>query len=209
MHDSKKVYIFGYSGHSYVVIESMLELGFTILGYFDKKKAVLNPYHLQYLGFESNVDLRSIVKNDFVFPTMGDQYLRKKIVNLFILENLKQLTVVDKSANVSNSAIVGLSTYIGKNSIINALSKIGIGVIINSNAVIEHECEIGNFVHLGPSTTLTGNVKVGESSFVGAGSVSKQNIGIGSNCILGAGSVLLKNVPNGETWVGCPAKKIK
>lgn len=207
MQDFKTVYIFGYCGHAYVLIESMLDLGYEIKGYFDIQEAISNPYNIEYLGFELNVDLKSIVKRDYVFPAVGEANIREKLVNMFIKENLSQFTLIDKTANVSKTATVGLSTYIGKNSIVNALSKIGQGVVLNTNSVVEHECLIGDFVHVAPSATLTGNVKVGKSSLVGANSVCKQNSSIGSNCILGAGSVLIKDLPDNETWVGNPARK--
>jgi sugar O-acyltransferase (sialic acid O-acetyltransferase NeuD family) len=206
--DSKLVYIFGYSGHAYVLIESMLDLGYTIVGYFDKQKAISNPYKLNYLGFELNVDLKAIISQDYVFPTVGEVSIREKLVSIFLKEGLNQFTLIDKTANVSKTATVGLSTYIGKNAIVNALATIGQGVILNTNSVVEHECQIGNFAHLGPSATLAGNVKVGNNSFVGANSVCKQNISVGKNTILGAGSVLVKNLPDNETWIGNPAKRL-
>ena len=209
MQDSKNVYIFGYSGHAYVLIESMLNLGYTIAGYFDIQEAIENPYNLQYLGFELNVDLKNIVQSDYVFPTVGEAPIRQKLVAIFNKEDLKQFTLVDKTANVSKTATIGLSTYIGKNAVVNALAIIGQGVILNTNSVTEHECEIGDFSHIAPSATLAGNVKVGSYSFVGANAVCRQNISIGSACILGAGSVLVKDLPNNETWIGNPAKKIK
>ena len=208
MQDSKNVYIFGYSGHAYVLIESMLDLGYTIVGYFDKQEAISNPYDLKYLGFELNVDLKSIIKKDFVFPTIGEGDIRKKLVSLFIKENLNQFTLIEKTAKVSKTAIIGLSSYVGKNSVVNALAIIGQGVILNTSSVIEHECEIGDFAHIAPSATLAGNVKVGNSTFIGANSVCKQNISIGSDCILGAGSVLINNLPNDEIWIGNPAKRL-
>ena len=207
MQDSKNVFIFGYSGHAYVLIESMLDLGYTISGYFDKKEAVLNPYNLEYLGFELDVDLKSIVNQDYVFPTVGENFIREKLLKIFDEQGLNQFVLIDKAANVSKTAQIGLSTYIGKSVCVNALAKIGKGVILNTNAVIEHECVIDDLVHIAPSATLAGNVKVGRGSFVGANSVCKQNITIGTNCTLGAGSVLVKNMADKEIWMGSPAKK--
>lgn len=209
MQDSREVYIFGYSGHAYVLIESMMDLGYTILGYFDKQEAVVNPYTLEYLGFELDVDLKTIVKDANVFPTVGEAHIREKLLAIFIKENLKQFTLIDKTAHVSKTAIIGMSTYIGKSAIVNALAKVGQGVILNTNSVIEHECEIDDFTHIAPSATLAGNVKVGRRSFVGANSACKQSVNIGSNCIIGAGGVVVKNVPNNEVWIGNPAKKFK
>lgn len=207
MQDSKNVFIFGYSGHAYVVIESMLELGYTISGYFDKKAALINPYNLEYLGFELDVDLKSIVNQDYVFPTVGENFIREKLLKIFDEQGLNQFVLIDKTANISKTAQIGLSTYIGKRVCVNAFSKIGKGVILNTSAVIEHECVIDDLVHIAPSATLAGNVKVGRGSFVGANSVCKQNITIGRNCTLGAGSALVKNMADNEIWMGNPAKK--
>lgn len=206
MQDSKSVYIFGYSGHAYVLVECMLDLGYTILGYFDKQEAVANPYNIKYLGFEKEVDLKLIVKDDFVFPTVGENFIREELLKIYDDKKLKQFALIDKTAIVSKTAQIGVSTYIGKNVCVNALSKIGNGVILNTNSVIEHECEIDDAAHIAPSATLAGNVKVGRGSFIGAGSVCKQNIIIGQNSILGAGSVLVKNLPSLQTWKGNPAK---
>ena len=207
MQDSKNVFIFGYSGHAYVLIESMLDLGYTISGYFDKKVAVLNPYNLEYLGFELVVDLKSIVNQDYVFPTVGENFIREKLLKIFDEHGLNQFALIDKTANISKTAQIGLSTYIGKSVCVNALAKIGSGVILNTSAVIEHECVIDDLVHIAPSATLAGNVEVGRGSFVGANSVCKQNMTIGTNCTLGAGSALVKNIPDNEIWMGSPAKK--
>lgn len=207
MQDFKNVFIFGYSGHAYVLIESMLESGYTILGYFDKKQATINPYNINYLGFELDVDLKSIVNDNYVFPTVGENFIREKLLKIFCTEGLNQFSLIDKTSNVSKTAKIGLSTYIGKNVCVNALVKIGSGVILNTNAVIEHECEIDDLVHIAPSATLAGNVKVGRASFLGANSVCKQNITIGNNCTVGAGSTLVKNMPDNEIWIGNPAKK--
>ncbi len=207
--DNKNVFIFGYSGHSYVIIETLLEQEYLIKGYFDFKQAENNPYNLPYLGFEKEVDLIPLVKNDLVFPTVGDNKLRIKLVQYFEILKLKQFVAIDKSAKISDSASLGYSTYIGKNAVINAQAKIGIGVIINTNAIIEHECEVSDYAHIAPAAVLAGNVKVGSGSFLGANSVCKQNLKIGTNSVLGAGSVLLKNLPDSEIWAGNPAKKIK
>lgn len=208
MQDSKNVFIFGYSGHAYVLIESMLDLGYTILGYFDKQEAESNPYNLEYRGFELNVNVKSIIQNNYVFPTVGENFIREKLLKMFTEQGLNQFVLIDKTANVSKTAQIGRSTYIGKNTCVNALAKIGNGVVLNTNSIVEHECQIDDLVHIAPAAILAGSVKVGENSFIGANSVCKQNIKIGSNCILGAGSVLINNLPNDEIWIGNPAKRL-
>lgn len=208
MSDLKKVFLFGYSGHAYVIIESFIAAGFSIAGYFDYHEAPTNPYELPYFGFEGIIDVRSIVKSDFVFPSVGDNAIRAKLVSFFEKNRLNQCVLIDPGARVSQSTIIGLSSYVGVNTVINAQSRIGKGVIINTAAVIEHECEVQDFSHVAPGAVLCGNVQVGKATFIGAKAVVRNNTAICSDVILGAGSVVVNSIEVKGIWVGNPLKKI-
>lgn len=209
MSEAKRVFLFGYSGHAYVIIESFIAAGFTIAGYFDNHEAKTNPYQIPYFGFEGSVDVPSIVKSDFVFPSVGDNTIRAKLVMFFEKYHLKQCVLIDPSAKVSYSPSIGLSTYVGVNSIINAQSQIGKGVIINTAAIIEHECIVQDFSHIAPAAVLCGNVIVGKGTFIGANAVVKNNTSICSDVILGAGSVAVKSIEEKGILVGNPSIKLK
>lgn len=209
MLDLKKVFLFGYSGHAYVIIESFIAAGFSIAGYFDYREAPTNPYQIPYFGFEGHVDVKSIVKDNFVFPSVGDNVIRAKLVSFFEEHQLKQCSLIDPSARFSSNATIGLSTYVGINAIINAQSQIGKGAIINTAAVVEHECVVKDFCHIAPAAVLCGNVSVGEATFIGANSVIRNNTSICEYVILGAGSVVVKSIEEKGIWLGNPSKKIK
>ena len=191
-----------------MVIETLVTLGYHILGYFDKREADKNPYQLPYLGDETKARLNDIIGTDFVFPTIGDNSIREKIVELFNNHGLRQMTVIDPSALVSSSVTVGSSTYIGKGAIVNAQAYVGKGCIINTGAIVEHDCHMDDYVHLAPSTVLSGNVTLGSHVFIGASAVVKQGITIQSKAIIGAGSVVIRDVPIETCWVGNPARKL-
>ena len=209
MLESKPIYIFGYSGHAYVVIESILDLGFTIKGYFDIQKAHHNPYNLEYMGSEKSLDVKQIVGSDFVFPCVGDNHARHEIVQLFKEKGLNQCAIIDPSANVSPSAQIGVSSYVGKGSIINAQVQIGDACIINSGTIIEHECDVSSASHVAPGAVLCGNVRVGNKTLIGSRSVVRPNLSICGDVTLGAGSVLVKSIENEGIWVGNPAREVR
>ena len=192
-----------------MVIESILDLGYTIKGYFDIQKAHHNPYDLEYMGSEKSVDIKQIVGSDFVFPCVGDNHVRHEIVQLFKEKGLNQCTIIDPTAKVSPSAQIGVSSYIGKGSIINAQAQIGDACIINSGAIIEHECRVLSASHIAPGVVLCGNVQVGNKTLIGARSVVRPNLSICGDVTLGVGSVLVKSIDNVGTWVGNPAREIK
>lgn len=209
MSDPKKVFLFGYSGHAYVIIESFKAAGYTIAGYFDYHEAKTNPYQIPYFGFEGSVDVPAIVKSDFVFPSVGDNTIRAKLISFFEKHHLKQCVLIDPSAKVSQSSSIGLSTYVGVNSIINAQSQIGIGAVINTAAIIEHECVVQDFSHIASAAVLCGNVSIGKGTFIGANAVVRNNTSICSEVILGAGGVVVKTIEEKGIWVGNPSKNVK
>jgi len=207
--ESKNIFILGYSGHAYVVIDVALSNNYTVKGYFDKTKAYNNPYDLDYYGSEMKVDIKSITELDYVFPAIGSSSIRKKVIALIEQNNLNQTQLIHTSAFVSSKAIIGKSVLIAPKAIVNSIAKIGKGCIINTGAIIEHECKIGDFTHIAPGAVLAGNVAVGNNVFIGANTAIKEGLKIGDNVIVGAGSVVIANINSNETWVGNPARRIK
>jgi sugar O-acyltransferase (sialic acid O-acetyltransferase NeuD family) len=205
--DSKKLYVLGYSGHAYVVIDVADSMGIPTMGYFDKMEASVNPYHLAYLG--SDKEGGKFKETDYIFPAVGDNLLRKSMVEIIRKQGWKEITLIDASAHISPKARISESTLVAPRALINSGALVGEGCIINSGAIVEHGCQIGNFTHLAPGAILAGNVAIGQNCFVGAGAVIKQGVVIGDQVVIGAGSVVLKNIPSGETWVGNPSKKLR
>ncbi|WKV11360.1 NeuD/PglB/VioB family sugar acetyltransferase [Marivirga harenae] len=199
----------GYSGHAYMVIDVAISIGLNTIAYFEFEKASLNPFNLEFLGREQDFADQEFLNDKIIFPAVGNNHIRRKLISEIENENWNQTVLADKSSIISSKANVDLSSLIGVKAVVNSLAKVGKGVIINTGSIVEHECVIGDFSHIAPGAILTGGVRVGEMSFIGAGSVVKNGISIGNNVVIGAGSVVLHDVPNNETWVGNPAKKIK
>jgi len=204
----QKVALIGYSGHAYVVADTLLQCGYELVGYFEKRPTENNPFNIPWLGFEQDSDFIKKAKGIKLFPAIGDNTIRANITNLLVKNNLDITTAISPKANISKYAHINKGTIICQGSCINAFAIIKQGVIINTGAIIEHECTIADFAHIAPGAVLAGNVIVGEKTFIGANAVVKQGISIGKNVIIGAGAVVLENIPDNEKWIGNPAKKI-
>lgn len=200
--------LIGYSGHALVAAEVLIQLGYTIYGYMDKSKLLNNPLNIPYLGFEGNEDDLKKLKGTPVFPSIGDNTIRRKVFELLASNNIEQPNAISPKANMSNFCSIGSGTLVCQGACINPFAKIGKAVIINTGAIVEHECSIGDYSHIAPGAILAGNVKVGAGSFIGANSVIKQGVCIGKNSIIGAGSVLLSDIEDKQVWVGNPAKRL-
>lgn len=198
----KKISIIGYSGHAYVCIESALKSGYKIKGYYDLEKKYLNPYKLDYLG--EDVDLNT---SNSLFICIGDNTIRKSVYDR-LEKNFFNSNIIDNSSNISDSVIIENMIFISKNVSVNSLSKIEKGVILNTGSIIEHDCIIGSFTHVCPGAVITGGVCIGSSCLIGSNSTILPGINIGNNVKIGAGSVIIKDIPDNATVVGNPGKII-
>jgi sugar O-acyltransferase (sialic acid O-acetyltransferase NeuD family) len=204
------VILVGYSGHAFVVANTLILNNYVIAGYFEKNEKEKNPFSIKYLGSEESLALIELhaLPGNFYALGLGNNATRKKIDFLLSPFQWKALSIKHPNAIVSVDTKLSDGTFVAAGAIINALVEIGRACIINTGAIIEHECFLNNYVHVAPGAVLAGNVKIGESSFIGANATIKQGLTIGSNVIVGAGSVVLKDIPDSEIWAGNPAKRI-
>lgn len=202
----KPVAIVGYSGHAYVIIDIFLNAGRLVTAYCDQEEKKENPYHLNYLGKESEV-INKLKKYDY-FACVGHNGIREKIHTQLSQFLGNPINAIHPSAVISGSVKMGDGVMIAANATLNPMVEIGRGVICNTSSSIDHECIIDDFCHIAPGAVLCGNVQVGRNTFIGANSVIRQGITIGKNVTIGAGTVVIKDIPDNATVIGNPAKQL-
>ena len=190
MAKTKKIYIYGASGHGLVVADIARSNGYDEIVFLDDASE-----------FKFSPELE---KADIIIA-IGENKIRQKISQKVEAAGFEIVNLIHKSAVVSESAVIEKGAVVMPNAVINAKARIKEGAIINSGAVIEHECVIGKFAHISPKVALAGNVSVGEFTHVGIGSSVIQGIKIGNNCIIGAGSVVVRDIKDGIKAYGVPA----
>jgi len=204
----KRVAIIGYSGHAYVVLDACRRSNVDVAYYCAPKPTVFDPYGLTYLGDEAAEDFDWSLIDAFLLG-IGDNHIRAKVAQKIKEKGKHLLNVVHPTSVVSSSVQFDQGNFFAAGSVFNPLVTIGNSCVVNTGAIVEHECVLGNYVHIAPGAVLAGNVHVGDYSFVGANAVIKQGTKVGTDVTIGAGSVVLRDVPNGEIWVGNPAKILK
>ncbi len=205
---STSVILIGYSGHGFVVADTLLASGRLISGYCDREEKVLNPHQLPYLGEETGQEgLRALAANRF-FCAIGDNRIRARVTASLLNQSLALADpAIDPSCRVSPHATIGIGALLAPFATVNAMAVIGTGAIINTGATVEHECIVGRFAHVAPGAVVTGNVSIGDGAFVSAGAIILPGIRIGAHATVGAGAVVLRDVPAGATVYGNPAKE--
>jgi acetyltransferase-like isoleucine patch superfamily enzyme len=132
-------------------------------------------------------------------------------------------------SKIRSGAVIGANVTIGMNVYIGPGVVIGPNCKIQNNAMIYEPAVIGAGVFIGPGVILTNDkhpkatkpsgeklgpedwnpvgVEIQDQASIGAGAICVAPVIVGKGAMVAAGAVLTQNVPNGETWVGIPARR--
>ncbi len=128
-------------------------------------------------------------------------------------------TVIHNFCNIYNKSFIGMNCNIGSYVEISG-AVIGNNVSVGAYSFIPQGVEIADNVRIGPNVHFTHEfpprergdwapIYVDEGAMIGTGAIIMPGVTIGKNAIIGAGAVVTKSVPDGETWAGVPARRIK
>lgn len=215
----KKLLLIGGGGHCHSVIDSVLssriytEIGLVAKDQDNYNELMDDTLIAPYLVGKDE-DLPELYKRGWgsafiTLGSIGNTFGRRALFKTISKIGFKIPTLIDPSAVVSGTAVMGNGIFIGKRAVVNAGVKLGTCTIINTGAIIEHDCIVGDFVHISPGTTICGQVSIGNDSHIGAGSVVRQMITIGSKSIIGAGSVVVKEIPDNVKAYGNPCRVVE
>jgi sugar O-acyltransferase (sialic acid O-acetyltransferase NeuD family) len=205
---SNSITLIGYSGHGIVVAEAAIQAGMSLQYYAEISEKPINPFGLEYKGYDQDPDFLKTTENSSYILGIGDNSIRKEVALKLLAKKCKIENVIHPDSSLSEYITYGKGNFFARNVSVNPMVEIGNFCILNTAATIEHDCKIADNVHIAPGAILTGNVHIGCNSLIGAGAVIKPGVKIGENVIIGAGTVVLRDVPDGYKIVGNPGRKI-
>lgn len=126
-----------------------------------------------------------------------------KPANVYKTAKLGNGVSVGRYAEVGNFCVVGDGTRIGKGAFICE------GVTIGKNCFIGPHCCFSNDKFPPSDKSKWRNTLVKDGASLGAGVMVLPGVVIGKNALVGMGSVVTKNIPDGETWCGNPARRLR
>lgn len=122
---------------------------------------------------------------------------------------LEPLDLIHPTALFEFWSMYGKGCQFHAHSILNPEAEIGDYCILNTRALVEHDCVFGHGVEIGPGAVVCGEVTIGDNTWIGANATIKHRVRIGKNCVIGCGAVVVNDVPDGEVWVGNPARFLR
>lgn len=185
------IILVGYGGHAKSVADCIeRKKEYRIIGYTEPTE-VESRY--PYLGTDDVLKdyFHKGVRNVAICQGyLGHGELRQKLYK-FVKEIGFTLPVItDSSSIVSETALIGEGTFIGKSAIVNAEVQIDKMCIVNTGAIVEHECVVNEFTHIAVGTVLCGQVTIGKACLIGANATVIQCLSIPDNAIIPAGEVV-------------------
>ena len=169
----KSLLIIGAGGHAKVTAEAAGAM---------KDKSGQSVYH-QIDFLDDNLenaagkitDLERLGKEyDEVFCGIGDNALRKRLLEQTEDFGFCIPSIVHPTAYISPSASVGRGTVIEPRAVVNANTIVGDGCIISVGAVLDHDVTVGPYAHVNAAAVCKARSRVGAGVKIDAGVIVEE-----------------------------------
>jgi sugar O-acyltransferase (sialic acid O-acetyltransferase NeuD family) len=123
-------------------------------------------------------------------------------------DDSRYATVIHPSVSIPRSCTVGLGTIVMAGCVLTASVTVGQHALLMPNVTLTHDDKVADFATLCAGVTLGGSAEVGERAYLGMNASVRERRRVGMDAVIGMGTVVLNNIPDGETWVGVPARRL-
>lgn len=171
INEKKTLLIIGAGGHGQAVMDLAEITGEYSDIFFADDNAPTNEL---VMGREVVAKVEDVFKGDIkvddVFVAIGNNAVRKQIVQRLKVEGFNLTTLIHPRATVSKYAQIEDGVAIMAGAYVGTSAVVKTGVVINANATADHDCVLHEFSHLGVGVQLAGGVEVGAMAWLQAGS---------------------------------------
>ncbi len=153
-----------------------------------------------YVGAGSEIGKNVYIQSGAVIGCKGQGFERNEAGEFEVFPQLGRIVLEDNVEIGANSTIVrGALTE----------TRIGTGTKIGHLTNIGHNVVVGRHVFISASVLLSGQVSVGDFAWLSPRCSILNRVKIGRKATVGFGAVVVKDVPEGQIFVGVPARRIK
>lgn len=211
----KNVIVWGGSYQAKVIAPMLRENDLNVIAVFDdSEKLPSSPYPFVpiYKGVTFSSWIREMSLNYELYSVVtvawpNGEFRERKSEELYKRFDVSPVSTISDSAIVHG--YIGRGSMVMPGAIIQVNAKIGPYALINTGAIVEHDCRLGTGCEVAPGAVLLGDVTMGNYSTVFANATVFPHVTIGHRATIGAGSVVMHDIPDGEVWVGNPARRLR
>lgn len=181
---------------------------YDIKGFLDSNLYVLDGLRGDYPPIIGDAESYTVEPDDVFFCAMGEPHLRKHYTDIIENKGGDFATIINPTARINPTAVIGKGSYIGPYSIVSDNVDIGSHCVLQCFNDLGHDVKVGDYVSIESYVFLGGGATVGKMSMLHTKSSVIPHKSIGENCVVGINSVVIRNVPDGHSVFGNPAKRI-
>jgi sugar O-acyltransferase (sialic acid O-acetyltransferase NeuD family) len=115
-------------------------------------------------------------------------------------------TIVHPNVMIPEGCTVGEGSVLLANVVMTAAVSLGRHVVVMPGVTFTHGDVADDYSTFGAGATLGGSVVVGRAAYLGMNSSVRQRTRVGARAVIGMGAAVVSDVPEGQTWVGVPAR---
>jgi sugar O-acyltransferase (sialic acid O-acetyltransferase NeuD family) len=139
----------------------------------------------------------------------GEPVHRRTIFERVAAHGVQFATIVDETAIISDTAILGKGVIITAYCSVSSQAVIGENVAVNTKSIVGHDVRLGNHAVISSMVNIGGASSIGDNSYVGMGVSIKEGLVIGKDVIVGMGSVVHNDIPDEVIALGNPARPMR
>lgn len=199
------------SGLALEVAEAARASGWSVRGCVDDDETRWGTRAGGWLPVLGGLDVIDDHPDDQVLLCAGKGAVRELIADRLARRRFsvsRYATVVHPSVAVPPSCSIGAGSVVLAGCVLTASVTIGDHVVAMPQVTLTHDDVVEDFATLCADVTLGGSVRVGRAAYVGMSASVRERVRVGAGSTLGMGSVLLTALPDGEVWVGVPARRL-
>ncbi|MEO8283221.1 MAG: NeuD/PglB/VioB family sugar acetyltransferase, partial [Pseudarthrobacter sp.] len=122
------------------------------------------------------------------------------------LNEARYATAIDPSVEYPEGCLIGRGSILLRNVTLTASVTLGSHVVAMPSVTFTHDDDVADFATFHAGVSLGGGVRIGRAAYLGINSSVREGTSVGAYATVGMGAAVLSNVPDGETWVGVPAR---
>ncbi|MGI8693486.1 MAG: NeuD/PglB/VioB family sugar acetyltransferase [Geodermatophilaceae bacterium] len=125
------------------------------------------------------------------------------------LETTRYAVLVHPTASVARATTIGPGSILLAHVVTTADAAIGAHCVLMPAVILTHDDVLGDGVTVAAGVRLAGSVRVGAGAYLGSGALIREGVSVGAGAVIGMGSVVLEDIPDGQVWVGNPARLLR